>query len=163
MPALASAAERTRQLRVIWIAMVAAMAVYWIIRILAAPRSASLMWPAPLPVALLVLAIGDYALAWWWYQRGIGQVVRRLTPTTIQQLSGAERRDIADRVFASVIACFACLEVPVLLGLLNSFGVSTMPRLFEALALSSVAGMVLFRLKALPGITALLESLLAAP
>ena len=151
--------ERSRQLRTIWMAMLLAIAFYWLIKIRVTSRASSVEWPAFLPVMLMALAAGDYLLGWWWYQRMVGQASKQLTATALHQLPAAERQQLADRVFSSVIACFACLEMPVLLGLINSFGRSTYPRLFEALALTSLAGLIFFRVALLPGIERIFQLL----
>ena len=139
--------------------MVLAILFYFLVKIRVASRFSSVEWPAFLPLMLMALAAGDYLLGWWWYQRMIGDVSRRLTTTALQRLPAAERRQLADRIFSSVIACFACLEAPVLFGLINSFGRSTSPYLFEVLALTSLAALLVFRAVLLPGIERTLEAL----
>ena len=161
MPITAPATERIRQLRLIWAAMVAAIFFYWAVRLLVAPRGEELTWPSPLPLVLLALAAADYALAWWWYERAIGRLSRALTPTAAQHMPWAERVRLADRVFGSVLVCFACVETPVILGLINSFGQSTIPQLFEGLTVTSLAALVVFRARLFPDVARLLEVLLA--
>ena len=139
--------------------MVLALLFYWLVKIRVASRASSVEWPAVLPLLFMALAAGDYLLGWWWYQRMIDDVSRRLTPTALAQLPVADRRQLADRIFSSVIVCFACLEMPVLFGLINSFGRSTSPYLFEALALTSLAALLVFRAALLPSLERTLEAL----
>lgn len=139
--------------------MVAAIGCYWTVNVVVAGSVRSMTWPPVFVYILIGVAVADYAVAWWWDRWTVGQAAGQATPTALQRLTDQEKLALQARLQASAVGTLAFLEAPAIYGLVNSFGVSPCPRLFEWLAAASLLGFVLFRLQRLPVIFGLLDRL----
>jgi F0F1-type ATP synthase membrane subunit c/vacuolar-type H+-ATPase subunit K len=163
MSATPSIAQHKTTLNILWVAMLAAMGIYWVIKVLVVARAAA----SPQHAGLLVLPLIGlstllYGLAWWWFHAQLGAISQRLTPTAAGQLSAADRDALASKLQAVVIVCMALLEAPVIFGLVSAFVRNPQP-LFECALTASLLGMGWLRLTGYPKVFSLLDRLEPAP
>lgn len=144
----------------IWAGMMGSIATYWVIKLVVVDMVAQSRSNLPLIAQIFaLLALMTYAGAWAWFRFTVGDVARRTLPTHLHQLSEADRTMLQSRLQTAVIVCLAFLEAPVLYGLVNSFINTAFPTLFEALAVASLTGMVLLRLRGFPSVFELMDRL----
>jgi hypothetical protein len=108
---------------------------------------------------MILMSLATYWCAWWWHGRMIRPLVEGQTATTLSQLTPREKDRLYNRLQVVIVACCAILETPAIYGLVNAFLNTTLPQLFEWLAVTSIVALVFFRIRVFPSVFALIDRL----
>jgi len=152
--------QQKRILNAIWVAMVGSIATYWVIHAAVGRLAPNGGTGSPvIGQVFILLSLITYSLAYWWFRWAVGGVAQRARPTELSRLTERERGVLQARLRLAVIACLSFLEVPVIYGLIHGLISAESPHLFEWLAASSLASMVLLRARGFPTVFGLLDRL----
>jgi len=112
-----------------------------------------------LPQLLLGFAIVNLGLALWWFRWVVAQVSAEVAHAQVQPLNDAQRTIFRQRLFVSVIVICALLETPAIFGLVHSLLGLSANGTFELLALLSLLGFVVLRVRGFPIVMQLFKQL----
>ena len=142
-------------LNIIWANMVSAIGVYWLLLLLIARtdehRVASPRFVQFFCLAFLFLSAADLGVAWFWHRWTTAQVDERLR-AGFHLLSDNERSALSQQLFTSAIVTMALLEAVACFGLVVGLFSRPDPTPFYLFAITSLLGLLLFRLKVFPTI-----------
>ncbi len=144
-----TADHRKQVIRLTWRFMLCTMIGLWLI--VFSFRSSSLQLLSPVLVNLLLLGCAlNFGMAWVLNRIATGKLEQQLQPAALAMLAEPERAALTHRLQTLTMAYLALLESPALWGFLIAFLGSRDRRVFYLLALASLLGLVLFRLKVFP-------------
>lgn len=153
-----SVAQRKQVMNIIWIAMTAAIGVYWYIHVVAGGRAPNAS-TALMIMILAVISFMECIGAWVFHRVTLANISRQVGRAQVTQLSSETANTLEQRLQTTAIICLAMFEAIVVYGLVGSFVGSPYPNTFEWFAAVGLLNLVSYRFKAYPTIFSLLEQL----
>ena len=157
MPPVPMSQKQT--LTIIWLAMLGAVAAYWMLNLILGrvPKGPA---ASPLLTQIFILAaLVCYGVAWIMYRALVSAVARNAAPANLPQFGQAERLALQTRLQAAAVICLGLLEAPMVLGIVHTVVQGPRLPLFQCAAVSSLAGIILLRLRGFPALFMLIDRL----
>ena len=150
--------QREQTLNIIWIAMTAAVGVYWYVHHLVGVRGTT---PTTGLMTLLLAGISaaECAGGWIFNQRILTTIADKVSAFQLAGPSAEVRAELEQRLQSTAIICLALFEAIAVYGLVGSFIGSPYPYTFEWFAGVSLMNLVFYRLQVYPRIFQILERL----
>jgi F0F1-type ATP synthase membrane subunit c/vacuolar-type H+-ATPase subunit K len=153
-----TAAQRKQVMNIIWVAMVAAVGIYWYVHIIAGRKEPD-STVGLMILILAVISVGECIGGWIFNHVTLADITQKLNRA---QLGGSPidaDGTLEQRLQSTAIICLAMFEAVVVYGLVGSFVGSPYPNTFEGFAVVGLLNLVMYRIKAYPTIFSILEQL----
>ena len=157
-----SVAQRKQVMNIIWVAMTAAVGVYWYVHSVAGVREPNAS-VAFMVTILAAIAFVEGIGAWVFHRVTLANISQQVSRAQLTQLSVETASVLEQRLQTTAIICLAMFEAIVVYGLVGSFVGSPYPNTFEWFAGVGLVNLVIYRFKAYPAIFGLLEQLEKIP